>query len=72
MEFSNYFLNGMCVIRLSFQDLIQVSRIQTYPQFIVHSVSRVMGITGIDWKLLFHYYKAVDPFSHIFGFLKNS
>ena len=70
MEFSNDFPNGTCVVWLSFQGFIQVSGIQAYPEFLVHRVSWAMRVTGINWKLLFHDYKAVDPFSHIFGLLK--
>ena len=72
MKFSNNFLNGMCIVWLSFQCFIQVSGIQANPEFLVHRVSWAMGVAGIDRKFLFHNYKAIDPFSHIFGLLKNS
>ena len=39
MEFSHNFLNGMCIIRLSLQGLVQVSRTQVNPKFLVHRVS---------------------------------
>ena len=72
MEFSHNFLNGTCVIRFPLQSFIQVSWIQANPQFPVHRVSWTVRVVGINWNLLLHDHKAVDPSCHIFGLLKNS
>ena len=44
--------------------------------FLFMRVSLTAGVgwnlVGVSWSLLLHNYKAVDPFCHIFGLLKNS
>ena len=69
MEFSKYFLDASGVIWLPFQSLIQVPWIQANSElFLCWMVLSV----GISWNLLFHYYKTVHPFSHLFNWLQNS
>ena len=76
MKLAHDLLNRPCVIRFSLQSLIQVSRIQANPLFLVHRVSLTAGVSwnlaGVSWNLLLHDYKAVDPFCHIFGLFKDS